>query len=50
MLNGDDQYLGYLLEVNLIVSFIVCITKYPQKPLYWIEYIGFDSMLLLVKH
>ena len=38
MLNGVDQYLGYLLEVNLMVSCIVCITKYPQKTLHLSQY------------
>ena len=56
MLNGVDQYLGYLLELNFMVSCIVSITKHHQiqsKIELHVNYllhrnfgIGLDGMLL----
>ena len=53
MLNGVDQYLGYLLELNFVVSCIVSITKHHQiknnielHVNYLLRRIGLDCMLL----
>ena len=46
MLNGVDQYLGYLPELNLVVSCIVSITKHHQTKIYIELHVNYTGLYI----